>query len=123
MGKELNDRIQNLASIGKYLAMWDCTTGLPTTNPVTMPYTYTTGDYYVISAIGTTNYMPNGTTYSGAASTTQYTGTETLAIGDFFYYDGTIWSLMKNTGKSVAFANIAGNPMDNSNLASALMIK
>ena len=120
MGKELNDRIQNLASIGKYLAMWDSTTGLPTTNPVTMPYTYTTGDYYVISKIGETNYMPNGATYSGTASTTEYTGTDELNIGDFFYYDGTVWSLMKNTGKTVAFANIAGSPMDNSNLASAL---
>ena len=120
MGKELNDRIQNLASIGKYLAMWDCTTGLPTTNPVQMPYTYTTGDYYVISKIGTTNYMPNGSTYTGSASTTEYTDTETLNVGDFFHYDGTVWSLLKNTGKTVAFANIAGSPMDNSNLANVL---
>ena len=120
MGKELNDRIQNLASIGKYLAMWDCTTGLPTTDPVTMPYTYTTGDYYVISNVGATNYMPNGSTYSGTASSTQYSGTETLNVGDFFYYDGTVWTMLKNTGKTVYFANIAGNPTDNSNLASAL---
>ena len=120
MGKELNDRIQNLASIGKYLAMWDCTTGLPTTNPVTMPYSYTTGDYYVISNVGATNYMPNGSSYSGTASSTQYSGTEQLAVGDFFYYDGTVWSMLKNTGKTVYFANIAGNPTDNSNLASAL---
>ena len=120
MGKELNDRIQNLASIGKYLAMWDCTTGLPTTDPVTMPYTYTTGDYYVISNVGATNYMPNGSSYSGTASSTQYSGTETLNVGDFFYYDGTVWTMLKNTGKTVYFANIAGNPTDNSNLASAL---
>lgn len=120
MGKELNDRIQNLASIGKYLAMWDCTTGLPTTDPVTMPYTYTTGDYYVISNVGATNYMPNGSSYSGTASSTQYSGTETLNVGDFFYYDGTVWTMLKNTGKTVYFANIAGNPTDNSNLANAL---
>jgi len=120
MGKELNDRIQNLASIGKYLAMWDCSTGLPTTDPVTMPYTYTTGDYYVISNVDSTNYMPNGSTYSGTASSTQYSGTETLNVGDFFYYDGTVWTMLKNTGKTVYFANIAGSPMDNSNLASAL---
>ena len=120
MGKELNDRIQNLASIGKYLAMWDCTTGLPTTDPVTMPYTYTTGDYYVISNVDSTNYMPNGSTYSGTASSTQYSGTETLNVGDFFYYDGTVWTMLKNTGKTVYFANIAGNPTDNSNLASTL---
>ena len=123
MGKELNDRIQNLASIGKYLAMWDCTTGLPTTNPVTMPYTYTTGDYYVIGNVDSTNYMPNGSSYSGTASSTQYSGTETLNIGDFFYYDGTVWTMLKNTGKTVYFANIAGNPTDNSNLASALNAK
>ena len=118
MGRELNERIQNLASIGKYLAMWDCTTGLPTTDPVTMPYTYTTGDYYVISKTGTTNYMPNGSSYTGTASTTQYTGT--LNVGDFFYYDGTVWTLLVNTGKTVYFANIAGQPTDNTNLATAL---
>ena len=123
MGKELNDRIQNLASIGKYLAMWDCTTGLPTTNPITMPYSYTTGDYYVISNVGQTNYIPNGSSYSGTASSTQYSGTETLAVGDFLYYDGTVWTMLKNTGKTVYFANIAGNPTDNSNLASALNSK
>lgn len=121
MGRELNERIQNLASIGKYLAMWDCTTGLPTTDPITMPYTYTTGDYYVISKTGATNYMPNGSTYTGTASTTQYTGT--LNVGDFFYYDGTVWTLLVNTGKTVYFANIAGQPTDNTNLASALNSK
>lgn len=120
MGKELNDRIQNLAGIGKYLAMWDCTTGLPTTNPTTMPYSYTTGDYYVIKTVGTTNYMPNGSSYTGVASTTEYTGTEELSIGDFWLYDGTSWSLMKNSGRTVTFATISGNPTDNSNLASAL---
>jgi hypothetical protein len=121
MGRELNERIQNLASIGKYLAMWDCTTGLPTTDPITMPYTYTTGDYYVISKTGATNYMPNGSSYTGTASTTQYTGT--LNVGDFFYYDGTVWTLLVNTGKTVYFANIAGQPTDNTNLATALSEK
>lgn len=93
-GKLLNDRINNLESIDRYLALWDCTTGKPTTNPTTMPYTYKAGDYYRVTNIGTTNYKPNGSTYNDIASSVEET--ERVAIGDVYFYDGTNWTLQIN---------------------------
>lgn len=49
----LDGRCDNLQNLGRYLALWDCTTGKPTTNPTTMPYTYKAGDYYRISSART----------------------------------------------------------------------
>lgn len=54
MGHALNQEIMNLKNIGRFLALWDCTTGLPTTNPVEMPYSYKTGDYYRVSKVAST---------------------------------------------------------------------
>ena len=36
---------------GRYLSLWDCTTGLPATNPDTMPYEYKSGDYYIVGNV------------------------------------------------------------------------
>lgn len=52
MGKALQDQIDQLKSIGKFLSNWNCLTGLPTTDPETMPYTYNTGDYYLVGYAG-----------------------------------------------------------------------
>lgn len=93
-GKLLNDRINNLESRGRFLALWDCTTGKPTSEPQSYPYVYRTGDWFRISKVGTTNYIPTGTQYTGSASTT--TTTETLKAGDCYWYDGTSWKLEVN---------------------------
>lgn len=164
MGYELQDQIDNLKARGRFLSLWDCITGLPATNPVEMPYSYQTGDYYIVSysvfslledtpvydptadyAVGdftvyndalyqcntaivggeawnashwdaiTDNYVPNGATYTGAASTT--TSLEEIKTNDFYWYDGTNWLLLSNTAKTLTFANIAGDPNDNLALA------
>lgn len=87
----LDERISALGNIGKYLAIWDCTTGSPTTPPPQgTPYAYTTGDYYIIGKVGTTNYMPDGTTYIGEASTTPDTGSPQVL--DMYRFDGATWS-------------------------------
>lgn len=87
----LDERISALGNIGKYLATWDCTTGLPTTPPPQgTPYAYTTGDYYIIGKVGTTNYMPDGTTYTGEASTTVDTGNPQVL--DMYRFDGATWT-------------------------------
>lgn len=89
-------------NIGKFLALWDCSTGLPETDPADgVPYTYTTGDFYIISAVdSTTNYMPNGSTYDGTASTTADSGhTE---INDMYFYDGALWRRLKNSEPSLS---------------------
>lgn len=93
-GKILNDRIDNLSNLGRYLAIWDCTTGKPTTDPASTPYAYKAGDYYRVGTTGTTNYKPNGSSYDGTASSTSETAA--VATGDVYFYDGTVWSLQIN---------------------------
>lgn len=50
--------------IGHFLSLWDATTGKPVTDPTTLPYIYNTGDYFIVSKVGTTNYRPDGTEYT-----------------------------------------------------------
>lgn len=123
MGKELNDRIESLSARGRFLSNWNMATGLPTTDPITSGvYQYRTGDYYIVSNVGTTNYKPNGSSYTiGVPSST--VETNTVLVGDTYRYDGTTWILEVNTERTTTFANIAGQPTDNTNLASALNSK
>lgn len=89
--------VQPGATRGRFLALWNCATGLAESNPPTSPYLYGTGDYYIVGTVGTTNYKPSGTQYViGTASTT--VETEDVAVNDTYYYDGTNWNLQKNTG-------------------------
>lgn len=126
MGKELNDRLNNVESRGRFLSVWDCTTGLPETDPVGLEtgdvYEYQRGDYYIVGGVGTTNYRPAGTSYVvGTASTV--VETETVKENDTYIFDGSVWILQQNTDRDVTFATVAGSPYDNSNLASALNSK
>lgn len=117
----IQDQIDNLEARGRFLSLWNCSTGLPETNPGTLPFTYKTGDYYIVGVVGTTNYKPSGNTYTGTASTTTQTGT--VAANDVYYYDGTNWLLQVNSQREISFASITGQPTDNTNLANALDLK
>ena len=122
MGKELQDQVDNLKARGRFLALWDCSTGLAETHPTVSPYEYKAGDYFIVGIVaqeGGTNYKPSGSSYTdNVPSTAIETGD--VSVDDVYYYDGNVWHLQYNTRKEVAFANIAGDPYDNSNLASAL---
>ena len=117
----IQDQIDNLEARGRFLSLWNSTTGLPETNPGTLPFTYKTGDYYIIGTVGSTNYKPTGTSYTGAASTT--VESSTVAANDVYYYDGTNWLLQVNSQREVSFASITGQPSDNTNLNNALNLK
>jgi len=71
VGKTLQDQITNLQNIGRFLSIWDATTGLPTTDPTVLPYTYRTGDYYRVGKVGGGRYIHqialNGTTAESTA--------------------------------------------------------
>ena len=129
MGKELNDRLNNVESRGRFLSVWDCTTGLPETDPVGLEtgdvYEYQRGDYYIVGTVassGGTNYKPNGTSYTvGTASTT--VETESVEQNDTYIFDGAHLILQQNVDREVTFGSIAGDPYDNSNLAGALNSK
>ncbi len=90
--KEIVEHQEAQSNIGRYLSTWDCTTGLPGTNPQTNPYAFVTGDYFVVSKIaeqGGTNYMPSGSSYDRTASTT--VDASDVAVADMYRYDGTSW--------------------------------
>lgn len=125
MGKVLQDQIDNLKARGRFLALWNCATGLAQSNPQQSPYVYHAGDYFIVGTVASgsgTNYKPDGSSYTiGVASTT--VETSPVDTDDVYYYDGTNWSLQINTQKTVSFGNVAGDPYDNSDLAAALNAK
>ena len=122
MGKELQDQVDNLKARGRFLALWDCSTGLAETHPTVPVYEYKSGDYFIVGTVaqeGGINYKPSGSSYTDNVPSTAVE-TETVSVNDAYYYDGNVWHLQINTQKEIAFVNIAGDPYDNSNLASAL---
>lgn len=122
MGREMQIEITNLKARGRFLSVWNSSTGLPDTNPVENPYLYKPGDYYIVGTVaasGANNYRPNGTQFViGTASTT--VETEEVSKNDTYVYDGVNWILQPDSQKTVTFATIAGQPSDNANLATAL---
>lgn len=121
-GKLLQDQIDDLKAMGRFLSLWDCETGMPISFPLATPYNYQTWDYFLVENVDTTtNYRPNGVQYTGTASTT--VETDEVEVWDLYIYDWAVWLLQINHGKSVSFANLAGQPSDNAALANALNAK
>lgn len=120
-GKALKDALDNISWLGKFLSLWDSTTGQPISFPLSTPYTYTTWDWFMVETVWTTNYKPSGSSYTGSASTS----VESWAVKqwDVYIYDGTSWLLQVNNEPQVSFSDIAWQPTDNSNLATALWNK
>lgn len=116
---DLQDQIDDLSGRGRYLSIWNCTTGLAESNPPESPYTYQSGDYFIVGTVGTTNYKPDGSSYTtGVASTTVETAE--VKVDDVYLYDGTNWKLLASSQRTYTFAGIAGSPYDNTNLGNAL---
>ena len=109
MGKELQDQIQNLKQRGRYLSIWDCTTGLAKTEPTVNPYEYKAGDYFIVGTVGTTNYRPSGTSYDKTVpSTTVETGSP--IVNDTYYYDGTSWTLLHTEQSEISWDSVVSKP-------------
>ena len=124
-GYVLDQKIQDLQSIGRFLSLWNAATGQPISFPLATPYNYMTWDYFLVETVSTAstpvNYKPSGVQYTWAASTT--VETDEVEVWDLYIYDGTVWLLQINHGKTVSFANLAGSPSDNAALDSALDAK
>lgn len=119
---EQNRLISELQSRGRYLTIWNCTTGKPETEPFSgIPYEYKTGDYFIVGTVGITNYKPEGNAYTGDASTTPET--KSVDVNDSYLYDGASWHLLRGSDINITFASIGGQPTDNINLANALNAK
>lgn len=116
---DLQDQIDDLSGRGRYLSIWNCTTGLAETNPPTSPYMYQSGDYFIVGTVGATNYKPDGASYTtGVASTTVETAE--VKVDDVYLYDGTNWKLLASSQRTYTFGGIAGSPYDNTALGNAL---
>lgn len=117
--------IDDLSAFWKFLSLWDASTWQPISFPLETPYTYSTWDYFMVETIDTwatpTNYKPNGSSYTGTASSTTESGE--IKVWDYYVYDGTVWLLASNHGKDVSFANITWNVSDNAALNTALWNK
>lgn len=118
----IDQRINSISTIGRYLSEWNCATGLSVTAPTTASYAFQTGDYYIVSIVAqddNPNYKPYGTYYTGVAS--EVVETEDVTIGSTYVFDGTNWILRSNEDTpKVNFGSIVGEPTDNLLLAEAL---
>ena len=111
-----------MPTTSRFLSLWDCSTWQPISFPASTPFEYITWDHFLVETVDTTtNYRPSWTEYTGVASTT--VETEDVQVWDLYIYDGTAWLLQLNHDKEVSFANIAWQPTDNTNLATALNAK
>lgn len=118
----LDWKIADLMALWKFLSLWNAVTGQPVSFPYTTPYAYTTWDYFLVEVVDpTTNYRPDWSSYTWTASSTAET--DELEVWDVYIYDGSVWLLQSNHWKTVTFANIAWQPTDNTNLATALWNK
>ena len=125
-GKFLQDQINELKSMWRFLSTWDCITGLPTTDPVDDPYDYRIWDYYIVSVVGSTNYRPYWDTYiAWVASTT--VETDTVKVSDWYLYDWQHWILQKQNQITInvdtALSITSTNAVENRVITNAINTK
>jgi len=95
----LNDRIDALGNLGRFLSMWFYN-GTTATMPTTLPYAYKTGDFFIVGSVapeGQTTKMPTGSTIPVGATnppSTTYSGAITVNTNDIWKFDGTNWLLV-----------------------------
>lgn len=119
---DLQAQIDNMSSIGEFLAIWDCDTGIA--RYLNAGFVYPTGGYFIIGAVaaqGQPNYMPDGSTYTGPSTTTT---TEDVKVSDMWFYDGTHWIYLANHERQIAvdadLSTTSANPVENRVITAAL---
>lgn len=102
MGKHLQDQINTMTGLNRFLSTWDCTTGLPMTNPSATPFTYTTWNYYLVGRVADwwTNYKPHWNTFTPWVAS-EAVETETVNINDMYIFDWSQWILQINKVKEI----------------------
>lgn len=118
----LQSQIDTLSSIGQFLAIWDCDTGIA--RYLNEGFEYQTGNYFIIGTIaegeGAINYMPDGNMYPGKAEATE----EDIKVSDMWFYDGAHWIYLANHERAIAVdADLdisSSNPVENKTVTSSL---
>lgn len=121
-GKVLNERIDTLASIGQFLAIWDADTH--NARYLESGYTYQTGNYFIVGSVSeTTNYKPKGGLYNLSGDYYEET-TDDVQVSDMYFYDGQNWVLLANHGRQIAVDQAldpaSTNPVENQVITNAL---
>lgn len=116
---DLTARVNNLQSIGRFLAMWDADTGIA--RYLEAGFVYEQGDYFIIAQVGNPNFMPTGASYTGASTTVT---TDPIEVSDMFFYDGTRWIYLPNHQRQIAvdeaLSTTSTNPVENRVVTAAL---
>lgn len=127
MGHVLQEQINELKSMWRFLSTWNCQAWLPTTDPLDDPYDYRIGDYYIVSEVSQQiNYRPFGATYiSWQASVT--VETEAVKINDWYLYDGNSWILQSQSQVTIVIDQnldtTSNHAIANQAVANALLTK
>lgn len=103
MGKRLQDQINQLTGLNKFLSTWDCTTGLPVTDPSATPFTYTSGNYYLVATVAWewgTNYKPHWNTFTPWVASSAIETNE-VNVNDMYIFDWSQWILQVNKVKEI----------------------
>lgn len=103
MGKVLQDQINQLTGLNKFLSTWDCTTGLPVTDPSATPFTYASGNYYLVATVAWewgTNYKPHWSTFTPWVASTAVETNE-VNVNDMYIFDWSQWILQVNKVKEI----------------------
>lgn len=127
MGKVLQDQINELKSMGRFLSTWDCSTGLPTTDPIDDPYDYRIWDYYIVSVVWSgTKYRPHWAQYVAWVPSTDIE-TAIVNINDWYLYDGQAWILQNQNQITITIdqqlSTTSTNAVENRAIANAINTK
>lgn len=129
MGKVLQDQINQLTGLNKFLSTWDCTTGLPVTDPSATPFTYTSGNYYLVATVAWewgTNYKPHWSTFTPWVASTAVETNE-VNVNDMYIFDWSQWILQVNKVKEIivddGLSPDSTNAVENRAIYSALTTK
>lgn len=126
MGKVLQDQINELKSMWRFLSTWNCTTGLPTTDPIDDPYDYKIWDYYIVSTTGATNYRPTWDHYVAWVAST-VVETAIVNINDWYLFDWQYWVLQNQNPITLTIdtqlSTSSTNAVENRAIATAINTK
>lgn len=128
-GYEINQRLQAVEGLGRFLSVWDASDGYPEDLPPAdqLPYELKNGYFYIVGSVagsGGTNYKPHVTIigdkgYFIDSHSTDVESTQ-LHAKDIYIYNGATkeFRLISDSSADVYWLNIKGNdPMVNLALA------
>lgn len=127
MGRKIQDKLDELSSLGSFLSVWDASTWLPQTNPLSDPYVYAKWDYYIVGRLGTKNYKPFWSMYYAGVASTTLDVNPALATWDQYMYDWSNWTYVPSGWRVIVIdddlSQTSTNPVENRRITEELWKK